>query len=81
MKIRRNKDGQQNLNDLRKALAECQTASVHKLSGNWVVSKLVQGNTWFETPTPHYYDERMAIQKALFGEVESKDEVLYYKGK
>jgi hypothetical protein len=78
--IRRNKDGQQNLADLRKALAACQEATVQRVGGNWEMSTKSneRGSVWLTTTLPYHYTERQAIQRALLGEAESKDEVKYW---
>lgn len=79
MNIRRNKDGQQNLVDLRAALAACPTVTVQRLGSNWELStkSSQRGSVWHTTTLPHYYTERQAIQRALFGEVETPEEAQY----
>jgi hypothetical protein len=74
--IRRNADGQQNLSDLRKALDAEATRSVRSQGGQWIITSWVD-STGYESPCPYYYDERMAIQKALFGEIETPEEAQY----
>ncbi len=76
MKIRRNKDGQQNLRDLRKLVELDENLSVVRFGGNWQVNRLV-GNTWHITTCPWYHKERQALQSALYQEVESKEEASY----
>lgn len=72
MQIRRNKDGQQSIRDLRSALSETRI-TVYWQGGNWMISD-AYGIT---TPCPYWLTERQAIQKALFGEAESKEEARY----
>jgi len=71
MSIRRNKDGQQNLTDLRAAIKKCpKTADVYKLGRNWQISD----RTGVVNCCPWYYTERQALQQALFENVESGEE-------
>lgn len=80
IKIRRNKDGQQNLNDLRKALAGTKH-SVYKQGGSWITSEWSEARGCYMTETcPYHWTERQAIQSIL-GEVESADEARYHAGK
>jgi len=78
MNIKRNKDGQQNLVDLRSALTECnRVADVYRVGGNWQISNasgIVESCPW-------YYTERHAIQHALFGAIEYKEEARYHAAK
>jgi hypothetical protein len=75
--IRRNADGQQNLTDLRKALA-ASPHSIYSQGGNWIMQQWSEShNAYLEQPAPHYWTERQAIQKVLFGDVESADEAKY----
>ena len=80
IKIRRNADGQQNLADLRKALAATKN-SVYKQGGNWITSEWSEARGCYMTETcPYYWTERQAIQSVI-GEVESKDEARYRAAK
>ena len=74
--IRRNKNGMQNLFDLRRAVDDHSTLSVERSGGSWEVKTLID-NTWHVNTCPYHYDERQALQSALFGEVESVDEAKY----
>jgi hypothetical protein len=77
-KCRRNADGQQNLIDLRKALA-ASPHSVHNQGGTWIMSQWSEShNAYVETPAPYWMSERQAIQTVLFGEAESPDEAKYH---
>jgi hypothetical protein len=79
--IRRNADGQQNLTDLRKALAASQHM-VHRQGGNWIMQQWSEShNAYLETPAPHWMSERQAIQTVLFGESESPDEAKFRVGR
>ena len=72
-KIRRNADGQQNLIDLRRALAES-PHMVYSQGGDWIVSIWSDVAGAFLThPMGPWAGERQAIQKALGLDVESKD--------
>jgi hypothetical protein len=75
MTIRRNADGQQNLADLRKELTKRADVSVHKQGSSWTMSKYLSG-FWHEFNLPYWYSERQAIQRALFGRVESPEEAI-----
>jgi hypothetical protein len=79
--IRRNADGQQNLTDLRKALA----ASPHMIysqGGNWIVQQWSDSHgAYLEQPAPYWMNERQAIQKVLFGQYESADEAKCHAGR
>jgi len=78
MSIRRNKDGQQNLVDLRSALDDCpRVADVYKLGGNWQISNV----SGMVESCPWHYTERHAIQHALYSRIESKDTAKYHAGK
>ena len=77
--IRRNQDGQQNLTDLRKALAESRHM-IHRQAGNWIIQQWSEGHkAYLESPAPYWYSERQAIQKALGLEVETKDQAAMWK--
>ena len=79
-KIRRNADGQQNLADLRKALAGTKN-SVYKQGGDWITSEWSDHHGCYITETcPYWWTERQAIQSVL-SEVESKDEAKYHAAK
>lgn len=80
MSIRRNKDGQQNLSDLRLALSSRLDVHVYRQGGNWVISKW-DGTVWHAGPCSYTYDERAAIQRALFGEIEGPEEIQYHARK
>jgi hypothetical protein len=80
MAIKRNKDGRQCITDLRRELDARSDVNVHKLGGNWIVGKLID-NCWHENPCPYYFDERQALQFALFGEAESEAESAYHAEK
>ena len=76
--IRRNANGQQNLTDLRKALAASRH-TVHRQGGNWIMQQWSEShNAYVETPAPYWMDERQAIQTVLFGESESPDEAKFH---
>jgi hypothetical protein len=76
--IRRNKDGQQNLKDLRVAISVCpKTADVYKEGRNWKISSV----TGIVDSCPWYYTERQALQMAVYGEVESREQARYHSGK
>ena len=78
--IRRNKDGKQNLIDLRKELEERTDVRLHKMGGNWILNQWSEGHqAWWENPLPWHFDERAAIQHALYGECESEDETEFYR--
>ena len=71
--IRRNADGQQNLIDLRRALA-ASPHMVHYVSGDWICDYWSEVcNGFLRQPMPPNYSERQAIQHVLGLEVESKD--------
>ena len=76
--VRRNKDGQENLSDLRQWLRSESEIDVYKFGGNWIVSNLVNG-AWHNWTLPYHYTERQAIQQALFGQIETESEILYWK--
>jgi hypothetical protein len=78
--IKRNANGHQNLNDLRRALNADPNHSVYREGGNWIISSLVD-NAWRVNPCPYWYTERQAIQKALFGQPEMADEEAYHAKK
>jgi hypothetical protein len=72
--IRRNADGQQNITDLRKALAETKHM-VYSQGGTWVVQQWsYMQRVFFESPMHPSCGERQAIQKCLFGSYETADE-------
>ena len=76
--IKRNKDGQQNLRELKSALKDSPSVSdVYRLGGTWQISNV----SGMVESCPHYYDERQAIQQALYGETESKEESRYHKSR
>jgi len=76
--IRRNKDGRQNMNDLRKALA-ASPHMVHPQGGNWIMQQWSDAHgAYLEQPAPYWMNERQAIQQVLFGEFEREDEVRYH---
>ena len=76
--IRRNKDGRQNMNDLRKALA-ASPHMVHAQGGNWIMQQWSDSHgAYLEQPAPYWMNERQAIQKVLFGEHENEAEVRYH---
>lgn len=80
IQIRRNKDGQQNLNDLRKALAKTKH-SIYKQGGNWIALRWSDShNAFMAQACPWHWTERQAIQY-IIGEVESADEARYHAGK
>ena len=79
MAIRRNADGQQNLSDLRKAVADLPDTTVRRDGGNWVVSIRDNQGNWRGTWMPYHYAERQALQWALRREVESKDEAAFHR--
>jgi hypothetical protein len=75
MIIRRNKDGQQNLRDLKAAIKDCpKTADVYKNGRNWQISN----KSGVVESCPWHYNERQAIQHAIYGVVEHKEEARYY---
>lgn len=76
--IRRNADGQQNLNDLRRELAASEHVA-HIQGNNWIAQKWSEiHGAYIETPMPPQFDERMTIQWILFGAREYADEVIYH---
>ena len=78
--IKRNKNGQQNLTDLRRAMDERDDVSVSRFGGNWVQRTWSEEmGAWMESTCPWHFDERMAIQSALYGEYESKAETDYHR--
>jgi len=77
MTIKRNANGQQNLNDLRRELDNRENRSAHRMGGNWIASSLVN-NCWHESPCPYHFDERAAIQYALYGTEEEPAETQYH---
>jgi hypothetical protein len=79
--IRRNTDGQQNLSDLRRALA-ASPHTVHRQGGNWIMQQWSDSHgAYLEHPAPYWMNERQAIQKVLFGEFEREDECRYHAAK
>lgn len=80
MSIRRNKDGQQSLADLRKELAKRRDAEVTYVGGNWIVHSRAD-DCWRSDYCHYSYTERQAIQKALFGEIETPEEAKYHARK
>jgi hypothetical protein len=79
MTIRRNKNGQQNLADLRAALAERDDVTVYALGGNWIISNYSHPyRVWQNHQCPYWYTERQAIQHALFGQCETETEEAYH---
>lgn len=81
IKIRRNADGQQNLNDLRKALSATDN-SVYHHGGKWMASIWSDAHGCHLLKTcPYYWTERQAIQSALGLRPETRDEAKYYFGK
>jgi hypothetical protein len=77
MTIRRNADGQQNLNDLRKELAKRRDVEVTYIGRNWTIHSRAD-DCWRSDYCPYYFTERQAIQKALFGQAESPEEAKYH---
>ena len=78
--IRRNADGQQNIADLRKALAESKHM-VYSQGGNWITQQWSEAQSAFvETPMHPSCGERQAIQKCLFGNYETADEAAMHAG-
>jgi len=76
--IKRNKNGQQNLRQLRAALKDCPSvADVYIVGGTWQISNV----SGIVDTCPHYCDERQAIQLALYGAIESKEEARYNKSR
>lgn len=71
MTIRRNANGQQHLGDLRKELAKRDDVTVYQQGSSWILSQYV-GDCWRTTTLPYWYDERKAIQKALWGDYEAR---------
>ena len=71
--ITRNKDGQQNLRELRAELAKQNSIRVEREGGNWLIKRLT-GGAWHITTCPYYFGERQAIQRALEIDVESASE-------
>ena len=79
MSIRRNKDGKQNLGDLRKALEERSDVELFREGTGWVVSEWSeQQDAWVASPVHPRHDERAALQIALFGEPEREEETATY---
>lgn len=79
--IRRNKDGQQNLTDLRKALAESPHV-VYSQGGGWIMGRWSESHgAYLERPAPHYWGEREAIQSVLFGGIETECDYHQYRNK
>lgn len=77
MKIRRNKDGQQHMGDLRRELDARTDVTIHWVGGSWVLS--TKGpDFWHESTLPYFFDERMAIQKALWGDYECPEEARFH---
>jgi len=82
MTIKRNRSGQQNLNDLRRELAKRDDVTVYTEGGNWVISRLqAEFHYWLVSPCPYWYTERQAIQHALYGQPETKDQEAYIRRK
>ena len=88
--IRRNKNGQQNLTDLRRAIAGRTDVRVYSQGNDWIIERLAYGLElvnlqaigWHSRPLPYWIgSERQAIQFALYGDVESPDETQYYADK
>ena len=78
MNIKRNKNGQQNLRDLKSALKDSPSvADVYRLGGTWQISHV----SGMVESCPYYCDERQALQLALFGAIESKEEARYNKSR
>jgi hypothetical protein len=77
MAIRRNKNGQQNLNDLRKKLKDKDGVFIYRYNCRWVI-RTVNDAFWRDETCPHKWTERQAIQSELFGEAESPAEVKYH---
>ena len=78
MNIKRNKDGQQNLRDLRAAVKDSPSvADVYIVGGTWQISHV----SGIVESCPYYCDERQALQLALFSETESKEESRYHKSR
>jgi len=78
MNIKRNKNGQQNLRDLKSALKDSPSvADVYRLGGTWQISHV----SGIVEHCPYYCDERQALQLALYGEIESKEEARYNKSR
>ena len=80
MEIRRNKNGKQNLNDIRKAVEENKDVCVYKQSGDWIISQWSDRmGAWMTSPAHPRHDEREAIQIALFGEYEPEECIEHYR--
>lgn len=75
---RRNKDGKQNLTDLRKLLADRDDLNVYRFGGNWKIGRFSK-NCWHETSCHYSVDERGAIQIALYGSEEASYEIEFAK--
>jgi len=74
--IKRNLNGEQNLTELRRTMANCpQLRDVFSVGGTWYISR-VGGKL---ESCPWNYAERQALQMALFGSIEGKEEARYYK--
>ena len=77
--IRRNKDGQQNLVDLRKAL-DASPHVMHRQGSEWIGSQWSEFHgAYLQTQMPYWYDERATIQRLLFGEIETEIETESYR--
>jgi len=74
--IKRNLNGEQNLTELRRTMADCsQLRAVFSVGGTWYISR-VGGKL---ESCPYHYAERQALQLALFGSIEGKEEARHYK--
>ena len=78
--IRRNKDGKQNLVDLRQAVDAEDCVNVRKQGGDWIISRWCDATgCWHEQQCHPRRDERAVLQIALFAEAEHKDCTEYHR--
>lgn len=82
IRIRRNKDGQQNVNDLKEAVKKMPNVDWFHLGGGLVISRYSKvSRCWHQQPCHPDRTIREVLQIALYGDYERKDEIRYHRDK